>query len=102
MATAPTPIQSQPGIQRDGTRLSNLRYTDGRWVRFDKGVPRKMGGYSVLDRNLAGISRGMHIGAADGVNYIHTGSFDKVELVRVSNDGTIRWMGDPVASTSAS
>lgn len=38
-------IESQPGIQRDGTRYNAVNYTDGQWVRFWEGSPRKIGGY---------------------------------------------------------
>jgi len=30
----------QAGIQRDGTQFSSLKYVDGLWVRFQRGLPR--------------------------------------------------------------
>lgn len=42
------PLTTQPGIKRDGTSFSSPYYTDGQWVRFQRSLPRKMGGYSQL------------------------------------------------------
>ena len=39
------PLTVGAGIQRDGTQLASPTYTDGKWVRFQYGRPRKMGGY---------------------------------------------------------
>ena len=33
-------IDTQPGIQRDGTVLDRSFYTDGRWVRFQRARPQ--------------------------------------------------------------
>ena len=38
------PLLSQPAIQRDGTAYSVNTCTDGRWVRFVNGFPKKIGG----------------------------------------------------------
>ena len=43
-----TPIEAQPGIQRDGTAFSSKKFLDGTWVRFYLGTPKKMGGYQAL------------------------------------------------------
>jgi hypothetical protein len=39
-------LDTKPGIQRDGTLFDKDFYTDGRWVRFQRGRPRKMAGFS--------------------------------------------------------
>lgn len=39
------PIVTQPGIKRDGTIFAGNYYIDGLWTRFQRGLPRKMGGY---------------------------------------------------------
>jgi hypothetical protein len=41
-------LQIKPGIQRDGTQFAAPTYVDGQWVRFQNGLPRKMGGYNGL------------------------------------------------------
>lgn len=43
------PLLSKPGIQRDGTPFARESYTDGQWVRFYMGRPRKIGGYKLID-----------------------------------------------------
>ena len=42
------------GIQRDGTVLDNKYYNDGQWVRFQRGRPRKVGGYRQMTNLLHG------------------------------------------------
>ncbi len=42
------PLATQPGIKRDGTTFSQQYYIDGQWCRFQRGYPRKMGGYQQL------------------------------------------------------
>ena len=34
-------LDTKPGIQRDGTVFDKQFYNDGRWVRFQRGRPRK-------------------------------------------------------------
>jgi hypothetical protein len=71
-------LQVQPGIQRDGTQFAAVRYVDGQWVRFQRGLPRKIGGYvgSFLNANL---SRGMIMSAVNGLNYVISGYQSGVE-----------------------
>lgn len=45
------------GIKVDGTRFSNRTWSDGQWVRFKNGKPRKMGGYNQLIGGLDNIPR---------------------------------------------
>ena len=61
MATQPVVVRSQAGIKRDGTRFEGDFYVDGQWVRFQRGLPRKIGGYKVINRYLSEISRGLKI-----------------------------------------
>lgn len=39
------PINTQPGIRRDGTPYAGNYYIDGQHCRFQRGLPQKMGGY---------------------------------------------------------
>lgn len=61
------------GIQRDGTQFDAPCYVDGQWVRFQRGRPRKIGGYNGLFLNSPGISRGMLQNSYNGLNYIYSG-----------------------------
>lgn len=76
------PLQSAPGIQRDGTPFSGKNYIDGQWVRFYMSLPRKIGGYKLIDGGNGVIIRTIYnvpkpnsvdsyLGRADSVNYIH-------------------------------
>ena len=61
MATKVFTLDTKPGIQRDGTVFDKLFYTDGEWVRFQRGRPRKIGGYRVISDQLTGPSRGIWV-----------------------------------------
>ena len=73
------PIRSQPGIKRDGTLFEGDNYVDGRWVRFQRGLPRKMGGYRSINKFLRGLPRTLHEYTQDQSTYIHAGSANLVE-----------------------
>lgn len=64
----------KPGIKRDGTVFESREFTDGLWTRFQRGVPKKMGGYRQMFRDPAGIPRGMIINAYDSLNYMFVGN----------------------------
>jgi hypothetical protein len=54
-------LDTKPGIQRDGTLFDKEFYVDGQWVRFQRGRPRKIGGYRQITDSLAGPSRGIFV-----------------------------------------
>lgn len=64
----------KPGIKRDGTTFESREFTDGQWTRFQRGVPKKMGGYRQMFRDPAGIPRGMIINAYNSLNYMFVGN----------------------------
>ena len=64
----------QPGIKRDGTVFESREFSDGEWCRFQRGTPRKMGGYRELFATFTGIPRGMISNSFNGVNYIFVGN----------------------------
>jgi len=47
-------LASLPGIKRDGTMLDGDHYSDGQWVRFQRGRPRSIGGHKELSRDIQG------------------------------------------------
>ena len=55
------PITNQAGIKRDGTRFSGNYYIDGSWCRFQRGLPRKMGGYFQVNGALPHPPRGTYV-----------------------------------------
>lgn len=94
MATIPIPIRSQPGIKRDGTELEGNVYVDGQWVRFQRGLPRKIGGYRSINRLLDGNVRTIHTQVRDRYEYIHCGSSEFVERVLYHLGDTISTVVD--------
>jgi len=68
------------GIKRDGTVFQNDQYTDGVWCRFQRGDPKKMGGYRTLFNSFSGIYRGMVVLPFNGVNYIFAGTADTLDV----------------------
>jgi len=72
-------IRSAPGIKRDGTRFEGDQYVDGQWVRFQRGLPRKIGGYRSINKFLRGLPRALHEYTQDLLTYVHAGSADRLE-----------------------
>jgi len=89
----------KPGIQRDGTNFASPRYVDGLWVRFQRGLPRKIGGYNALFQNATDISRGLIMQAINGLNYIYSGQSDGV-LGWQTNDYNAQGSGPTVLNMS--
>lgn len=87
MPLQPVVLRPQPGIKRDGTKFEGDFYVDGQWCRFQRGLPRKMGGYRALQDRLDGIARGMHIHNHNGYTYVHIGTSDGVFRFRLSQNG---------------
>lgn len=79
-------IKSLPGIKRDGTRLEGDNYVDGQWVRFQRGLPRKIGGYRSISKHLKNLVRSLHEYTQDGLTYIHAGSSAAVERFFIDED----------------
>jgi hypothetical protein len=72
-------LRTPPGIQRDGTQFDSIIYTDGKWMRFQRGRPRKIGGYKGIFLNADGISRGMAMTSTGGFNYVVSGYNNNLE-----------------------
>ena len=72
------------GIKRDGTIFQADQYTDGTWCRFQRGDPKKMGGYRTLFNGVSGIYRGIIAQPSGGVNYIFAGNAFGLEAFNTS------------------
>ena len=81
-------LDTKPGIQRDGTTFDADCYQDGRWVRFQRGRPRKMGGYREIVNDLAGPSRGMYLNPQQNFNNVFNGYSGGLQLLPISSTGT--------------
>jgi hypothetical protein len=80
-------IDTLAGIQRDGTVFDKQYYNDGRWVRFQRGRPRKIGGYRVISNELTGPSRGIWVNAQNAFNYIFSGYSDGLQELVIDDNG---------------
>jgi hypothetical protein len=80
-------IDTLPGVQRDGTIFDMNFYTDALWVRFQRGRPRKIGGYRAITSDAQGYSRGLYVNSVDGNNQVFNGYNDGLEVVNIDNNG---------------
>ena len=80
-------IDTLPGVQRDGTFLDKNYYTDGKWVRFQRGRPRKVGGFREITGGLAGPSRGIFVNPQASFNNVFNGYSDGLQKLPIDNNG---------------
>ena len=80
-------LDTKPGIQRDGTYFDKDFYTDGKWVRFQRGRPRKVLGYRAITNNVKGLSRGIYVNSEDGINRVFNGYSDGLQTLSIDNNG---------------
>jgi len=88
MAETPVLLQSKAGVRRDGTRFEGESYNDAQWCRFQRGRPKKIGGYQQVTDTVPEIARGMFSFSQDDTQYIHIGHPNTIGQYRVSN-GTL-------------
>ena len=99
---SPTRIISDPGVKRDGTLLEGSNYVDAQWCRFQRGLPRKMGGYRVLNKYLDSIPRALHDFTQNQTTYIHTGSATKLGQFSIDSSGSASVVSDRTPAITAS
>lgn len=80
-------LDTKPGIQRDGTTFDKQYYSDGQWVRFQRGRPRKIGGYKQIVDDLAGPSRGIYVNPRGNFNDVYNGYNNGLQVVPIDNNG---------------
>jgi len=80
-------LDTKAGIQRDGTLFDKLFYNDGRWVRFQRGRPRKMLGYRVISDQLLGPSRGIWVNAKNNFTSIFSGYSSGLQVLTIDDNG---------------
>lgn len=86
-------VASKPGITRDGTRFDTQTYVDGQWCRFQRGLPKKIGGYQSVTDTVPEIARGIHSYSQDDIQYLHIGHPNSLGQYQVSN-GTLSIFND--------
>lgn len=87
MTTNPVQLRSDPGIKRDGTKFEGNNYVDGQWVRFQRGLPRKMGGYRQISNYAGGIVRQFYTQALNNLVYTHIGQSNGIQKFTLDYDG---------------
>jgi hypothetical protein len=87
-------LDTQPGIQRDGTVFDKQFYNDGQWVRFQRGRPRKILGYRVISDQLSGPSRGIWVNSQNAFTSIFSGYSDGLQELTIDNNGIGAGVGD--------
>ncbi len=90
----PIKLQSAPGVKRDGTVLEGEYYIDGQWVRFQRGRPRKMGGYQRVTNSVPEVVRGITSFSANTLQYLHLGSASNLGQYQVNNFGNLNAFTD--------
>lgn len=95
-------LKSNPGIKRDGTKFEGDFYVDGQWVRWQRGLPRKMGGYRSTQKYLTEISRGFSTFTQQLFIYCHSGGSAKLERFTIDSTGNSSIVTDrtPVAAAA--
>ena len=74
------------GIQRDGTLFDAPVYVDSLWCRFQRGRPRKIGGYRGIFQNATNLSRGMIMNSQTGLTYVYSGDNNGLEYWVTDDD----------------
>lgn len=64
-------LKSQAGVRRDGTDLDSPYYSDVVWTRFQRGKPRKIGGYAQLSGQLNSPIRSVFVDSRNGLTTAH-------------------------------
>lgn len=88
------PIASKPGIKRDGTQFDGGNYVDGRWCRFQRGRPRKIGGYRSISEFFQGPIRTILMHPDNDITRLYVGSTTQLEYSDLSNDGVGAGIGN--------
>ena len=88
MANKLYPVASKPGIKRDGTQFEGAYYVDGQWCRFERGLPRKIGGYRAASQTLVGPIRGLFVHSENAVNRVYCGSSNEIQFIDLDASGS--------------
>lgn len=94
-------IASKPGIKRDGTVFEGDNYTDGQWVRFQRALPRKIGGYRSISKYLTEESRGISAWTQQGLQYVHSGGHSTLERFTIDAGGNTSIISDRTPGVAA-
>jgi hypothetical protein len=80
-------LDTKAGVQRDGTTFDADSYADGRWVRFQRARPRKIGGYRQITGGISGPSRGIYVNPQQSFNNVFNGHSKGLQVIPIDNNG---------------
>jgi hypothetical protein len=76
-------LPTLPGIKRDGTMTDGDNFSDGQWVRWQRGKVKKMGGAVRMADGLSGPSRALYVfpqGLLNNILSFHQYGIDQVSV----------------------
>lgn len=80
-------VTSLPGIKRDGTNLDGDHFMDGQWVRFNRGRPKKMGGFQEVQSAIPGVVRGVLVWSRGPFNSVVCTSSSAITQANIDSSG---------------
>jgi hypothetical protein len=80
-------LVSVPGTKQDGTNTDSDNYRHGLWCRWQRGRPRKIGGYGAINTLVAGPVRGVHVDSRSGYAKAHLFSANAIEQLTFDRNG---------------
>lgn len=83
-----SPIQTLPGIKRDGTVIDGDHHTDGQWVRWQRGRPKKMDGFEAAAQ-APDIVRAVQVFPNNDQHRIFFGTLNGIYYCDIATDGTV-------------
>jgi hypothetical protein len=89
-------LKNSPGVERDGTVLASQAYTNAQWCRWQRGLPRKMGGYRVTQPYLTAVSRALITQAQNGFRYVTSGHANGLDQFTMDNSAVSSTVSNPV------
>ena len=89
---------SQSGVRRDGTELDSPYCSDGVWVRWNRGRPRKINGYRAMSTQASGPVRSVFVDSRGGVSSAHLFSQWGIQRVQFAQDGAAMNISDRTPS----
>lgn len=78
-------LTPQAGIRRDGTMLDGDNCSDGEWVRFQRGKPKKIGGYRRITADLMGPVRKFLLWSRKDLNFCNSFSSQGIETLLIDS-----------------
>lgn len=93
------PLRALAGIKKDGTQTEGDYWSDGKWVRFYRGLPRSISGYRSMTNDYPGPSRGLFVNL-NGTGYldIFSGSSSALNVGQFTTGGFGSGVNDITAS----